>query len=99
MMNRFVLANTQDCLGCRACEVACVMAHNDEQHVLTPGQYHPRIHVIEQNQHRSAVTCRHCEDAPCLQSCPNNAIRRENGSVQVNGQDDWCFRLSERAFF
>ncbi len=85
-MNRFVLANTQDCLGCRACEVACVMAHNDEQHVLTPGQYHPRIHVIEQNQHRSAVTCRHCEDAPCLQSCPNNAIRRENGSVQVNGQ-------------
>lgn len=85
-MNRFVLANTQDCLGCRACEVACVMAHNDEQHVLTPGQFHPRIHVIEQNQHRSAVTCRHCEDAPCLQSCPNNAIRRENGSVQVNGQ-------------
>lgn len=33
-MNRFIMANSQQCLGCHACEIACVMAHNDEQHVL-----------------------------------------------------------------
>lgn len=35
-MNRFIMANSQQCLGCHACEIACVMAHNDEQHVLKP---------------------------------------------------------------
>ncbi len=27
-MNRFIMANSQQCLGCHACEIACVMAHN-----------------------------------------------------------------------
>lgn len=26
-MNRFIMANSQQCLGCHACEIACVMAH------------------------------------------------------------------------
>ena len=33
-MNRFIMANSQQCLGCHACEIACVMAHNDEQHFI-----------------------------------------------------------------
>lgn len=86
MMNRFVIANTQDCLGCHACEVACVMSHNNERHVAAPEQFLPRIHVIAQGEQRSAVTCRHCEDAPCLQSCPNDAIYRESGTIQLRNQ-------------
>ncbi|MFT4271978.1 MAG: formate-dependent uric acid utilization protein AegA [Pantoea sp.] len=85
-MNRFMMANSQQCIGCRACEVACVMAHNDEQHVLTPEQFTPRITVIKHQQQRNAVTCHHCEDAPCARSCPNGAISRVNDSVQVNQQ-------------
>ncbi|RPH21027.1 oxidoreductase FeS-binding subunit [Buttiauxella warmboldiae] len=85
-MNRFVLANAQLCLGCHACEIACVMAHNDEQHVLTSQQFQPRITVIKHQGRRNAVTCRHCENAPCASSCPNQAISRENDSVQVNQQ-------------
>lgn len=85
-MNRFMMANSQQCIGCRACEVACVMAHNDEQHALTPEQFTPRITVIKHQQQRNAVTCHHCEDAPCARSCPNGAISRVNDSVQVNQQ-------------
>lgn len=85
-MNRFIMANSQQCLGCHACEVACVMAHNDEQHVLSQQHYRPRIAVIKHQHQRSAVTCHHCEDAPCARSCPNWAISHINDSVQVNAQ-------------
>ena len=85
-MNRFIMANSQQCLGCHACEVACVLAHNEEQHVLSQRHYQPRITVIRHQHQRSAVTCHHCEDAPCARSCPNGAISHVNDSVQVNQQ-------------
>lgn len=85
-MNRFIMANSQQCLGCHACEVACVLAHNEEQHVLSQRHYQPRITVIKHQHQRSAVTCHHCEDAPCARSCPNGAISHINDSVQVNQQ-------------
>jgi len=85
-MNRFIMANSQQCIGCYACEVACVMAHNNEQHVLSQRQFTPRITVVKEGNKRSAVTCHHCENAPCMQSCPNGAISRVDASVQVEGQ-------------
>ncbi|HBX8220826.1 TPA: electron transport protein HydN, partial [Klebsiella pneumoniae] len=46
-MNHFILSDSRKCIGCQACEVACVMAHNEEQHVLTPQRFLPRITVIK----------------------------------------------------
>ncbi|SUX72329.1 oxidoreductase [Citrobacter freundii] len=57
---------------------------NGEQHVLSHRHFQPRITVIKHQQQRSAVTCHHCEDAPCARSCPNGAISHVNDSVQVN---------------
>lgn len=85
-MNRFIMANSQQCIGCRACEVACVMAHNDEQHVLSERHFHPRITVLRSGSRKTPVTCHHCENAPCAQSCPNGAIAMRDDSVQVNQQ-------------
>ena len=85
-MNRFIMANSQQCIGCRACEVACVMAHNCEQHVLSEHQFTPRITVLKSGRKNSPVTCHHCEDAPCARSCPNGAISRHSDSVKVNQQ-------------
>ncbi|CAG9297868.1 formate-dependent uric acid utilization protein AegA [Celerinatantimonas diazotrophica] len=83
-MNRFILTNSQQCIGCYACEVACVMAHNDNQHALTDALFQPRIHVFRSNDKNSAATCRHCEQAPCMASCPNGAITQVNGSIQID---------------
>ncbi|POZ15851.1 oxidoreductase FeS-binding subunit [Lelliottia aquatilis] len=85
-MNRFIMADNLQCIGCHACEVACVMAHNNEQHVLSQRQFVPRITVLKEGTRRSAVTCHHCENAPCAQSCPNGAIAKSHDSVQVNQQ-------------
>lgn len=85
-MNRFIMANSQHCIGCRACEVACVMAHNGEEHVLSERHFHPRITVLRSGAKKTPVTCHHCENAPCAQSCPNGAISKHDHSVQVNQQ-------------
>ncbi len=84
-MNHFIVANAQQCLGCHGCEVACVMAHNDGHHVLSPELFKPRIHVVKREGLRMAMTCRHCEGAPCMQSCPTGAISLEGDHIGVDG--------------
>lgn len=84
-MNRFILADANKCIGCRTCEVACVVAHSPDGDVaaLNPANFTPRIHVIIGENVSTATQCRQCEDAPCANVCPNGAIRRENGFVHV----------------
>lgn len=82
-MNSFVLANAQYCIGCHTCEVACVMAHHGEQHVLSVDEFLPRIQVVIEGLQANATTCRHCEDAPCIKSCPTHALSHESGHVRL----------------
>lgn len=83
-MNQFVIANSRDCLGCRACEVACVLSHNEGQFPVTEALFQPRIHVVRHDKGATAVACHHCEDAPCANACPVAAIHYDNGTVQLN---------------
>jgi len=84
-MNRFIVAEPKKCIGCRTCEVACVLAHAGEAGVasLSPISFAPRLHVIKGMTVSTAVTCRHCEDAPCVNVCPSGAIIYSHNSVQV----------------
>lgn len=81
-MNQFVIADAQACIGCRACEVACVLSHNQQRYPAHE-DFLPRIQVIKQDEFQSAVLCRHCEDAPCARVCPTDALVRRDGSVQL----------------
>lgn len=84
-MNRFILAEADKCIGCRTCEVACVVAHTEGEDTtrLTLEHFTPRIHVIKGVNISTALMCRQCEDAPCANVCPNGAISRANGYVEV----------------
>jgi len=85
MMNRFIIADSGKCIGCRTCEVACVVSHleNQDCSTLTPNTFLPRIHVIKGVNVSTATMCRQCEDAPCANVCPNGAISRDKGFVHV----------------
>ena len=84
-MNRFIISDASKCIGCRTCEVACVVSHQENQDcaALTPQTFLPRIHVIKGVNISTATACRQCEDAPCANVCPNGAIARENGFMRV----------------
>jgi electron transport protein HydN len=84
-MNRFIIADPKKCIGCRTCEIACVMAHSDSQDIslLNAATFAPRLHVIKGVNLSTPVMCRQCEDAPCANVCPNGAIARTGDHVQV----------------
>ncbi|MGG7449046.1 4Fe-4S dicluster domain-containing protein [Kosakonia oryzendophytica] len=84
-MNRFIIADPGKCIGCRTCEVACVVSHEDNQDcsVVKPATFSARIRVVKTGTFSTAVTCHHCEDAPCANVCPVGAISRVEGAVCV----------------
>lgn len=83
-MNKFIVADAMECIGCHACEVACVSAHHQDAWPQNRRDFTPRIHVVFHRNASNAATCRHCNDAPCVASCPTQALRFDNDSVQLN---------------
>lgn len=77
--------NQDDCIGCKACQIACKDKNDFEvgtlfRHVMsyTVGTY-PDVRMY----HYSA-TCNHCQKPECVAVCPNSAmyIDDEDGTVQ-----------------
>jgi len=86
VMNRFIVAEANKCIGCRTCEVACVVSHQAAQDcsVVSPEAFQPRIRVVKTGMLSTAAVCRQCEDAPCGAVCPTQAISRRGDFVDVD---------------
>ncbi|WBF47794.1 4Fe-4S dicluster domain-containing protein [Serratia rubidaea] len=76
-MNQFIVADADKCIGCRTCEIACSLAHNDA--TLHPRNFAPRLQVVKTFSISIPVVCRQCENAPCASVCPHDAIVRDDG--------------------
>lgn len=90
--NTFVVADPHKCIGCKACEIACAVAHL-EMTVVTAGAsnmpFQPRLSLVQTSQRSMPIQCRQCEDAPCANACPVGAIMRQKGRILVD--TDRCF--------
>ncbi|MCC7101693.1 MAG: 4Fe-4S dicluster domain-containing protein [Fimbriimonadaceae bacterium] len=81
-----MLIDLTRCIGCDACTLAC------KQENGTPyDTFFARVLNVEAGTYPDVkrvyipVLCNHCDDAPCLKSCPNKAIvRRPDGIVLVD---------------
>lgn len=87
-MNRFVIAEPDKCIGCRTCEVACALAHpiGNPGERLSPENFRPRLKLVKGKNATAPVQCRHCVNAPCVNSCPTGALVYERGTVQLVGE-------------
>jgi len=90
--NTFVIVNSNKCIGCKACEVACFTVHNENNNVVaTVGTVTtpiiPRLNVIKGENFVVPIQCRHCDDAPCANVCPVRAIKQENNTIVINEKD------------
>lgn len=88
-MNCFVVANPEKCIGCRTCEIACVVAHSDTN-IFTAGlsevEFNPRLKMVKTANLSVPVQCRHCENAPCANACPTGAIINHDGVIEVKAE-------------
>lgn len=79
--------NNVDCIGCRACEIAC-----KDKNGLAPGPRFRRVQYIEGGTYPEVfafkinMSCNHCAEPACLPSCPTGAIfkRKDNGVVDID---------------
>ena len=79
--------NNVDCIGCRACEIAC-----KDKNGLPPGPRFRRVQYIEGGTfpevfaYKVNMSCNHCAEPACLPACPTGAIfkRKDNGVVDID---------------
>jgi carbon-monoxide dehydrogenase iron sulfur subunit len=81
-----IVADAAKCMACRACEVACALAHADTddlfEAIFEKGAK-PRIYIETAGTFAVPLQCRHCEDAPCVSVCPSGALRRPSEAEPV----------------
>lgn len=82
-MKSLIIVNPADCIGCRTCEVACVVAHPSEQE-LNADIFLPRLKVQRLDSISAPVMCHQCENAPCVGACPVGALTMGEQVVQAN---------------
>lgn len=83
---KFVSADPDKCVGCSVCEYACAFekekAFNPLKSRIRTVRLHPLINL--------AVTCRLCEDAPCVAACPRDALEQSEETGVILVDDDKC---------
>ncbi|MEM2569702.1 MAG: 4Fe-4S dicluster domain-containing protein [Candidatus Bathyarchaeia archaeon] len=78
------------CNWCRICTLACTLAHASEN-IIDHKISKIRIRVNKKKMLSVAEVCVQCEEAPCIEACPVNALSKDNlGRIAVNS--DLCTR-------
>ena len=79
-----MVVDLRRCTGCHACSISCKTEHD-----VSLGDFRTRVRYLEKPDRPQLsflpLLCMHCQDAPCLDVCPTEAIiRLEDGSVSIN---------------
>lgn len=83
-----VYANEDVCIGCRLCEIWCLVEHSKSKDIIKAFKKEtsralPRILVEERKPISFALQCRHCEQPDCVYSCISGAMYiDEDGAVR-----------------
>jgi len=85
-MNR-IYVKPERCTGCKSCEIACSVQHSKSKNLFGALAEDPvpmkRLFVETAAGIKMPVVCRHCDDAPCINSCITGCLYKdENGYVR-----------------
>lgn len=91
---RRIYPREEVCIGCRLCEIYCVVQHSKSRDIIKAFKDEPkavkRIEVEEKGHLSFALQCRHCEEAPCVTACLTGAMSRDPQTGAVTNDSDRC---------
>lgn len=82
------------CLACRACELACAVAHSTGKTlaaaVAEPVPPTRRLSLAQIGGQLHMLRCRQCREPLCVFSCKSGALQRDPGTGQVVLDEELC---------
>lgn len=75
------------CTGCETCSMMCALAHDG---IVSPGCNRIQVKLGTRSMIHEILTCQHCEDHPCYESCPRKdsaMMVDENNIVYINEEN------------
>ena len=93
-MPQFISVDHQVCTGCKECEVVCSLYHFGE---CNPERSAIRVIRRERNGlvEPLPLVCQQCEEAPCMEACPTDALVRENHMAVMTVDQENCTGCGE----
>ncbi|GAW92007.1 4Fe-4S dicluster domain-containing protein [Calderihabitans maritimus] len=91
-----VYAREEYCVGCRLCEIHCIVAHSNYPDNIVKAfkkqkpRPLPRVTVEEKGEVSFALQCRHCEEAPCTKACITGAMQKDPVTGVVTNEEERC---------
>lgn len=87
-----VFAKEEVCIGCRLCEVYCVVEHSLSRDVIRAYKYEnpkpePRVTVEEKEHISFAVQCRHCDEPACVEACITGAMMKDESGRVIHREE------------
>ena len=83
---RFVSCDPEKCVGCGVCEYICSF---EKEKAFNPLKSRIRVVRLDSLINMS-VTCRLCEDAPCVAACPRDALTQSEETGIIIVDEDKC---------
>jgi len=88
-MDNIIAVDHSGCTGCRTCEMICSLYHFG---ICSPSK--SAIQVIRREKgglvFSFPLVCRQCDPAPCIESCPVEALTRDNNGGHISLNPDEC---------
>jgi len=90
-----IYVNEEVCIGCRLCEVHCVVQHSRSKNIIKAFKSErlrptPRLHVEERGALSFALQCRHCDEPLCVYACLTGAMHRDEATGAVVHDAERC---------
>lgn len=79
------------CVGCGACDLACKSENNTPEGIYWSNHQIETSGVFPEVSYAYRPTlCNHCEDAPCVRSCPTAAMHKDEETDMTLHSADKC---------
>ncbi|MFW9921589.1 MAG: 4Fe-4S dicluster domain-containing protein [Candidatus Thorarchaeota archaeon] len=77
--HKFVYGDPEICTGCMICVTTCSMFYYK---VISPARSRVRVMRVEPGLD-FPLFCQNCDDAPCMEACPEEAITRTTKGILI----------------